>query len=215
MSVATYTKTGNKATASVKLDKNVFGVVIKNHDLLKRAYVAYLANGRANLAVTKKRGEVRGGGKKPWRQKGTGRARFGSIRNPIWRGGGITFGPTGKENYSITMPVRTKRLALKQALSLANVAGKVKIIESFECKDGKVAPTVKLLDKMGISGNVLIVVSLKDDLVARATNNLPNVKAVAATHLHVYDVLNADHIIISQKSLPVISEWLTKEVRHG
>src|SRR5262245_30665646 len=105
MSVATYTKTGNKATTAAKLDKGVFAVEIKNHDLLKQAYLAYLANGRVNLAVVKKRGEVRGGGRKPWRQKGTGRARFGSSRNPIWRGGGITFGPTGNENYTINLNV--------------------------------------------------------------------------------------------------------------
>src|SRR6478752_3221532 len=103
MPVATYTKTGNKATTAAKLDKKVFGLEVANHDLLKQAYLAYLANGRENLAVVKKRGEVRGGGKKPWRQKGTGRARFGSSRNPIWRGGGIAFGPTGNASYGSNM----------------------------------------------------------------------------------------------------------------
>jgi large subunit ribosomal protein L4 len=97
----------------------VFGVEIKNHELLKSAYVAYLANGRGNLAVTKTRGLVSGGGRKPWRQKGTGRARFGSSRNPIWRGGGIAFGPTGEENYSHKLPVAQKRQAIRQALSIA------------------------------------------------------------------------------------------------
>jgi large subunit ribosomal protein L4 len=98
MAVATYTKTGTKATTAAKLDAKVFGVDVQNHELLKAAYVTYQANGRENLAVTKTRGLVRGGGKKPWKQKGTGRARFGSSRVPIWRGGGITFGPTGNEN---------------------------------------------------------------------------------------------------------------------
>src|SRR4051812_6031887 len=100
MAVATYTKAGTKATTPAKLDKAVFGLDVNNHELIKAAYTAYLANGRENLAVTKTRGLVRGGGKKPWKQKGTGRARFGSSRVPIWRGGGITFGPTGQENYS-------------------------------------------------------------------------------------------------------------------
>src|SRR4051812_38849127 len=100
MAVATYTKAGAKAATPAKLDKSVFAAEIKNHDLLKQAYLAYLANGRENFAVTKSRGEVRGGGAKPWRQKGTGRARFGSSRNPIWKGGGVAFGPTGNENYS-------------------------------------------------------------------------------------------------------------------
>src|SRR5580658_9500569 len=114
MSVATFTKTGTKATTPAKLDKAVFGVEVKHHELLKAAYVAYLANGRGNLAVTKTRGLVSGGGRKPWRQKGTGRARFGSSRNPIWRGGGIAFGPTGQENYTKNLNIKAKRLALKQ-----------------------------------------------------------------------------------------------------
>jgi large subunit ribosomal protein L4 len=95
MSVPTFTKAGAKATAAAKLDKTVFDVDVKNHELLKQAYIAYHANGRENLAKTLRRGEVRGGGRKPWKQKGTGRARFGSIRVPIWRGGGIVFGPLG------------------------------------------------------------------------------------------------------------------------
>src|SRR5665213_2395344 len=117
MAVASYTKTGNKSTTAIKLDKSVFDIEPKNHELLKANYVAYLANGRENLAVTKTRGLVRGGGKKPWRQKGTGRARFGSSRNPIWRGGGAAFGPTGNENYTRKLSLSAKRQAIRQALS--------------------------------------------------------------------------------------------------
>src|SRR5690606_28898865 len=106
-------------STSVTLDKSVFGLEVENHELVKQVYVAYLANGRENLAVTKTRGLVSGGGRKPWRQKGTGRARFGSSRVPIWRGGGITFGPTGEENYSQKVHVKAKRLATRQALSMA------------------------------------------------------------------------------------------------
>ena len=113
--VPTYTKAGAKAATATKLDASVFAVMPKNHELLKLAYTAYLANGRDNLAVTKTRGLVSGGGKKPWRQKGTGRARFGSSRNPIWRGGGIAFGPTGEENYTKKVHVSTKRTAIRQA----------------------------------------------------------------------------------------------------
>src|SRR6266542_3979615 len=115
-SVETYTKSGSKAAAAAKLDAAVFAVMPGNHELLKLAYTAYLANGRDNLALTKTRGLVRGGGKKPWKQKGTGRARFGSSRNPIWRGGGIVFGPTGLENYTKKVPTQSKRLAIRQAL---------------------------------------------------------------------------------------------------
>ncbi|PID31979.1 50S ribosomal protein L4 [Candidatus Saccharibacteria bacterium] len=208
MSVATYTKSGSKATTAAKLDKSVFGVAADNHDLLKAAYVAYLANGRANLAVTKTRGLVRGGGRKPWKQKGTGRARFGSSRNPIWRGGGIVFGPTGNENYTHKLPVAQKRQAIRQALSLASAEGSIKVIETFECKDGKVKNTLQLLDKIGATGNVLLVVSLKDELVERATRNLPNVIAVQAKYVNVYDLLNADTVVVSQKSLDILHEWL-------
>lgn len=205
MSVATFTKSGTKATTPAKLNKDVFNVEAPNHELLKSAYVAYLANGRGNLAQAKKRGEVRGGGRKPWRQKGTGRARFGSSRNPIWTGGGVAFGPTGNENYTLSLNTKAKRQAIRQALSLST--DKVKVIETFETK-GKVKPAVALLEKIGASRNVLLVVDVKDELVVRATRNVPNLKAVQARHLNVHDVLNADSIVVSKKALDMIHEWL-------
>jgi large subunit ribosomal protein L4 len=206
--VPTFTKSGTKAATAAKLDKAVFAVMPENHELLKLAYSAYLANGRENLAVTKTRGLVSGGGKKPWKQKGTGRARFGSSRNPIWRGGGIAFGPTGEENYTIKVNVNAKRLALRQALSLAASEGRIRVIETFECKDGKVAPIAKLLTKIEATGNILIAVSLKDAVAERATRNLQNVKITQANYLNVYDIMNADTIVISEKSLAIINEWL-------
>lgn len=208
MAVATYTKSGTKATAPAKLDKAVFGVEIKNHQLLKDAYLAYLANGRQNLAVAKKRGEVSGGGRKPWRQKGTGRARFGSSRNPIWTGGGVAFGPTGNENYSRKLGQAAKHQALRQALSQAATEDRIKVIETFDCPDGKVKPTLQLLSKIDADGSTLIVVSVKDSLVERATRNIPSVKAVQAKYLNVFDVMNADNIVISKKALDLIHEWL-------
>ena len=208
MSVAAYTKSGTKSTTPAKLDKKVFGVESPNHDLLRSAYLSYLAKRRRVSARTKTRGEVRGGGAKPWRQKGTGRARFGSSRNPIWVGGGVAFGPTGQENYQIKLNKATKQLALRQALSLAAKEDRLKIIETFECKEGKVNQTATLLKKIGLSGTVLIVVSLKDDLVKRATRNLPNVKAVGQTYLNVFDIMNADHILMSRKSLEAINQRL-------
>lgn len=208
MATPTFSAKGAKATKPVTLDKAVFNVEVANHQLLKDAYVTYLANSRENLAVTKTRGLVSGGGKKPWKQKGTGRARFGSSRVPIWRGGGITFGPTGNENYSKKLHVTAKRTAIRQALTLASKAGKINVIETFDCKDGKVKQTTDLLNKIGATRNVLIVVSVKDELVERATRNLPNVKAVQAKYLNVYDILNADSIVISKKSLDIVSDWL-------
>jgi large subunit ribosomal protein L4 len=208
MAVATYTKAGAKATTPAKLDKTVFGLDVKNHELLKEAYLAYLANGRSNYAKTLKRGEVRGGGIKPWRQKGTGRARFGSSRNPIWTGGGVAFGPSGNENYTRRLSTSSKRTALRQALSLAAEADKLKIIETFACPEGKVKSTVELLGKIGAVGSVLLAVSQKDELVERATRNLPRVEAVQAKYLNVYDILNADQIVISKKALEIVHEWL-------
>ena len=208
MSVATYTKTGTKATTAATLPKSIFGIEVKNHELVKQAYVTYLSNARNSHATVKTRGLVRGGGKKPWKQKGTGRARFGSSRNPIWRGGGIVFGPTGQENYTKKLPVAAKRVALRQALSMAANEKHIHVIETFECKDGKISSTVKLFEKMGLTGNILLVVSQKDALVERATNNLQNVKVVQASYVNVYDLINADAVVISQKSLALINDWL-------
>lgn len=205
----TFTKTGTKATATTKLSPAVFAVMPENHELLKLVYSAYLANGRDNLAVTKTRGLVSGGGKKPWKQKGTGRARFGSSRNPIWRGGGIAFGPTGEENYSKKVNVAAKRQALRQALSLAASEDRIKVIETIDYKDGKTAPVVKLLSKLEAKGSTLIVTEFKDDAAVRATRNLRQVMIVPANYLNVFDLLNADTVIISEKSLTIITEWLT------
>lgn len=206
-SVATYTKSGAKATTAAKLDGSVFEVMPENHELLKLAYVAYLANGRENLAVVKTRGLVRGGGKKPWKQKGTGRARFGSTRNPIWRGGGIVFGPTGNENYTKKMPVNAKRQAIRQALSLAASEGHIKVVEAFNF-DGKVKTVSDFLKKIDTKGSVLIVSDLKDDKSDRSTRNLEGVKVVHAQYLNVFDIMNSDTIVISKPALELVHEWL-------
>lgn len=210
MSVATYTKAGVKATAPAKLDKAVFGAKPDKHELLKAAYVMYLANGRDNLAVTKTRGLVRGGGKKPWRQKGTGRARFGSSRVPIWRGGGITFGPTGRENYSKRMNTKARKLAMRQALSIAADAGKVIVMEDVPPKGGKTAELAKLLAKIGATGSVLIVVDDKTGELMRACRNLRGVTLAGARYVSVYDVMNADKVVFSKAALAALTERLGK-----
>lgn len=208
MSVASYTKSGTKSTSVPKIDKSVFGIEVKNHDLLKAAYVAYLANGRIGSANTKTRGEVSGGGKKPWRQKGTGRARVGSSRTPVWRGGGIVFGPTGNENYAHKLHKKVKRQAVKQALSVANQANKLKVVESFAYLDGKTKDMANFLKKIEATGKVLCVSAERDPKKETAIKNLPGVKVVDAKYLNVYDLLNADSIVISAKALEVIYEWL-------
>ena len=199
--------------AKAALPKSVFGVDVPNHELLKLAYDAFLANSRQASATTKTRGEVRGGGKKPWKQKGTGRARFGSTRNPIWRHGGIVFGPRGNENYTKKLSKTAKKVAIRQALTVAHEAKKISVIETFACPNGKVKETLKLLADNNAADlrRVLIVVSVKDELVLRATNNLQNVKAIQANYLNVYDILNADKILLSKKSLDILKSWLGKE----
>jgi len=198
MATSTFTASGTKATTAASLPKSVFAVEVQNHDLLKDAYLAYLANGRENLAKTLKRGEVSGGGKKPWAQKGTGRARFGSSRNPIWRKGGVVFGPSGNENYSRKINIKAKRVALKQALTLASANKSVFVIEEFKTT-GKVKDTVALLKKIGATRNTLLVVSDLSDHVRQA---------VFARNLNVYEIMNADTIVITKKSIEIIDAWL-------
>jgi large subunit ribosomal protein L4 len=202
------------AKKTVALPKEVFAVEVNNHELVKKAYEAYLANGRENYAVTKTRGLVRGGGKKPWRQKGTGRARFGSSRNPIWRGGGVVFGPTGNENYAKTIPVNQKRQALRQALTLASQSNKI-IVDDFASKEGKVKDMIALLGKHKLARRTLVVVENKDEMIERASRNVSNVKVVQATYLNVYDVMNADAIVISSKAVDAVKAWLAPAQAKG
>lgn len=210
-SVQTFTKTGTKATTAAKLSADVFGLDVENHTLIKHSYLAYLANGRENLAKTLKRGEVRGGGRKPWKQKGTGRARFGSSRTPIWRKGGIVFGPLGKENYSIGINKKATKQAIRQALSLKAKGDAIRVIEAFEVKDGKTASAAKLLAKLGADRETLLVVENKDEAIMRATNNLSNVKVVQAMYLNTHDVINAHTVVITSKAVEIVENWLTKK----
>ncbi|MBQ3413612.1 50S ribosomal protein L4 [Candidatus Saccharibacteria bacterium] len=195
------------------LDKDIFGLSVENHELVKLAYDAYLANSRSSHAKTLKRGEVRGGGKKPWKQKGTGRARFGSTRNPIWRHGGVAFGRTGNENFTKKISKQSKRLAICQALSMKNADKAVVTIADFNVRDGKTRETMKILsdNKIDTNANILLVVPEKDELTLRATNNIANLKAVRPTYLNVFDVMNADKIVISEKAMPAIKAWLKGE----
>ena len=192
-----------------KFDSAVFGVEATNHELLKIAYESYLAENRQVGAKTLTRGKVRGGGKKPWRQKGTGRARFGSSRNPIWRGGGVVFGPLGIENYSKKLAKNTKRVALRQALTLAKNANKVTIATGMRLT-GKTRDAVKFLaaEKADDARRVLLVVSEKTPEILRSTSNLANIELVRPTYLTVYHILNADRIIFVGDSLDQTTAWL-------
>lgn len=200
-----------KATApkAVTLPKEIFNVEVTNHELLKLAYDSYLANNRTASATTLTRGLVSGGGKKPWKQKGTGRARFGSTRNPIWRHGGVVFGPSGNENYTKRLSTTSKRVAIRQALSLANQAKKV-VVKDVKTT-GKTAEIAKFLADNKFDRKTLIVVEEKTPEIIRATANLQNVLLISAKYLSVYHILNADHVVLSTKSVPVIKNWLLAE----
>lgn len=191
-----------------KLSKDIFGVEVTNHELLRLAYDSYLAAGRNAHATTKKRGDVSGGGKKPWKQKGTGRARFGSSRNPIWRGGGIVFGPQGIENYTKKISTSAKRVALRQTLSLAN---KEKLIKITEIKTtGKTREIADFItkNKLDKARRILVVVDEKSPEMLRASKNVQSVMVVRATYLSVFHIMNSDAIIMSPTALKAVEKWL-------
>jgi large subunit ribosomal protein L4 len=206
----TYSKTGAKHESTVTLNDAIFGLDA-SHELVAQAYRTYLANGRTAAASTLKRGEVRGGGKKPWRQKGTGRARVGSIRVPNWRGGGVVFGPTGNENFTINMPVKMKRAAIRQTLSLKAEAKSILVIDEF-ITDGKVKSTAEFLGKLGLTGNILLVINEKNDMIIRGTRNLTGLTVVSGTYLNVFTLMNADHIVFTKDALDTVNGWLAPEL---
>ncbi|HEY5267988.1 MAG TPA: 50S ribosomal protein L4 [Candidatus Saccharimonadales bacterium] len=210
MNLSSFTKTGSVSKDKVTLDKSIFDMSPENHQLLKDNYVAYLANGRANLAVSKTRGLVSGGGRKPWRQKGTGRARVGSSRSPIWRSGGITFGPTGLENYTHKTNKSAKRLAIRQVLSLAVSEKKLVLMEDLTL-GGKTKDAISLMKKIGVDGKILLVVAEKTAMNIRSTNNFEKLKLISAKYLNVYDCMNADFIVVTKPALAIINTWLGEE----
>ena len=192
------------------LKPEIFGLEVTNYELIKVAYDAYLANSRSSHAKTLKRGEVSGGGKKPWKQKGTGRARFGSTRNPIWRHGGIAGGRTGEENFTKNLARGAKKVAVQQALSIKNADKAIVVIDNLGVKQGKVKEVIKTLEanKVNDKENVLLVVKDKDELTLRATSNIANVKVVRPTYLNVFDLMNADKVVIVKDAIAEIENWL-------
>lgn len=202
-------ETTKTTTAKTVLPADIFAVEVPNHELLRLAYDSFLSKSRLSTATTKQRGEVSGGGKKPWAQKGTGRARFGSSRNPIWRGGGIVFGPRGNENYTKKISTTSKRVALRQALTLANQANKIVVLD-FKTT-GKTSEAIKFMATNKLDRKVLLVVDEKTPELLRATNNVGNLLLIRANYLSVYHILNADKIVLANGAVDVIKTWLTKE----
>ena len=188
-----------------ELNQTIFGAKPRRH-LLHQAVVMQLANRRAGSAATKSKGFVSGGGKKPWRQKGTGRARAGSIRSPIWVGGGTTFGPQPRD-YSYRLPRTARREALLSALSLKNLEGKIIVVDKFELEGAKTKLMVKALSELNVESAV-IVIARSDAKIERSARNLPKVKVLRVEGINVYDLLRYDHLILTQDALQGLEERL-------
>ena len=192
---------------TIDIPENIFASRINRH-LIWEAVKMQLANRRAGTACTKTRGEVRGGGRKPWPQKGTGRARQGSIRAPHWVGGGVVFGPKPRD-YSYLMPKKARKAAVRSALSAKFKEGAVIFVENITLPDHKTKTAVKFLKDLGVyDKKVLIIVDEMDFNIDRSTRNIPKVKVLVAQAVNTYDVLNADVVIIEKDALPIIEERL-------
>ena len=187
------------------LKEEIFGAKTRSH-LLHQAVVMQLANRRAGSAATKTKGFVRGGGKKPWKQKGTGRARSGSTRSPIWVGGGTVFGPTPRD-YSYRMPRSARREALLSALSLKHRDGKLIVVDKLQLEAAKTKNMVQALTELKVS-SALIVIAEPDAAVERSARNLPKVKVLRVEGLNVYDLLRYDHLILTEGALKLLEERL-------
>ena len=194
----------------IKLNDNVFGIE-PNDTVLKDALVLYLASVRQGTHSTKTRAEVSGGGRKPWRQKGTGNARQGSIRAVQWRKGGIAFGPKPRD-YSKKQNRKERRLALLSALSYKAADKELLVIEDIKFETNKTKEMVNLLNKFEIANSkVLLVVDELDDNVCLAARNLGNVKIVLPTEVNTYDVVNSDKMVMTEASLKKLEEVLGNE----
>ena len=191
------------------LNKNVFGIE-PNQNVIYDAVQVYLSNTRQATAKTKKRDEVRGGGRKPWRQKGTGRARQGSIRSPQWRGGGVVFGPTGEQNYKIKQNKKEYRLALKSALSEKANSNNIILVDEIKYETAKTKTAVEMLNNLKTTNKTLLIVSENsvnyEALMSVA--NLQNVMVLFADEVNVYDVVNSDSIVMTVDAVKSIEEVL-------
>ncbi|MFQ5596645.1 MAG: 50S ribosomal protein L4 [Nitrospiria bacterium] len=194
----------NEKSGSVTLDDRIFGATV-SFSLLHEVVKMQLASRRQGTASTKSKGFVRGGGKKPWRQKGTGRARAGSNRSPLWKGGGTVFGPTPR-SYAYSMPKKKSRKALYAALSATVQEGRLVVLEEWRFSDVKTRSIVHLLDRLHLGGIVLIAVSQLEEDFERMTRNIRNVKVVEIRNLNVYDLVRSDTLLISERDIARLCE---------
>lgn len=205
LSSSVYNMKGSK-TSDIELSKSVFGGEI-NIPLLHQAMLMYQANKRSGTASTKDRSEVRGGGKKPWRQKGTGRARVSSIRNPIWRGGGVAFGPRPRD-YSFSLPAKMKKLALKSCLSSKLEEGQVVVIDKIELDQPKTKLFKAVLDSLKVKGGALVILNKIDDNVKKASRNIPSVTVRTLKDFNMMDVLGHESVVITEPALKNLTKRL-------
>jgi large subunit ribosomal protein L4 len=196
-----------ETVGKISLPEEIFGQKV-NPGLIHEALVSQLAAARRGTASTKTRGEVSGGGAKPWRQKGTGRARAGSNRSPLWRHGGIIFGPRPR-SYRIAFPKKKRRNAMKQVLSEKIRVNRLKIIESLMLEERKTKKAKALLEKMGALVGTLVVAKGRDANLTRAFANLPKVKLIPVENINIYDLLNYETIIIARDAIGDIVEGLS------
>lgn len=192
-----------EAVGEVQLSEAVFGRPVRPH-LLYEAVKMQLANRRAGTHAAKTRGQVRGGGRKPWRQKGTGRARAGSIRSPIWVGGAAVHGPVPRD-YSYRIPSSARRAALATALSARRREGRLMVLDRLEIPSGKTKDFARALETLGVS-SALVVVADKDERLVRASRNLPYAKVIEAAGINVYDVLRYEYLIVTLPALEKIEQ---------
>lgn len=193
-----------KKVSDIELSDAVFGIE-PNKSAMHAAVVNYLANQRQGTQSTKTRGEVRGGGRKPWRQKGTGHARQGSIRSPQWVGGGVALGPKPRD-YSYRLNRKLKRLALLSALSAKAAAGEIVVVDSLQFEEYKTKAVVNMLGSLGAEKKALIVSESVNEKMVRSAANIPGVKTTTANLINVYDILNAGKFIVSVDAVKKIEE---------
>ncbi len=201
--ITTYDMTG-KQTGTMEVSDAVFGIA-PNATVLHSAVVNYLANQRQGTQSTLTRSEVSGGGKKPWRQKGTGHARQGSTRAPQWTHGGIALGPKPRD-YSYALPKKVRRLAMKSALSSKVATEDMMILDELTLEEIKTKTMVSVLNALGADKKVLLVMAEKDEKVILSARNIPGVKTALVNTLNVYDILNADKFIVVKDAVAKIEE---------
>lgn len=195
-----------KNSSKVKVDKSVFGLV-PNKDAVFRAVMAEMANSRQGTHSSKSRGMVRGGGKKPWKQKGRGVARAGTNRSPIWRGGGVVFGPE-PHKYEYNLPKKIKRLARRSVLSQKLNDKQLIILDEFDVKKVKTKNICKLLEKLKIDGKILFLISEFDDNLFLSLRNIPNLAMLKANNASTYDLIDSDFILIDKKAIESLNKGL-------